>query len=366
MISIYRDFMKTRETILAAMPFPVSKGEVKGGTSANQKTCDAWEEGGILSSVFVSIQDGMSIMDSDFNIIQVNPSMEKWYPHAMPLVGKKCFQAYQGLSMPCRPCPAHRAIITGTPHSETVARRGVTGNTLGWLEVYSFPWRDNHEGRIIGVINYLRDITYRLQIEEEREDSFKKVQKTLDGTVTAIASLLEQRDPYTAGHQQRVAQLACAIAHEMKLHQSVIDGLQVIGCLHDIGKVAIPAEILCKPSQLNEYEFDIIRVHPQNAFDILKDIEFPWPVAKAIFQHHERLDGSGYPLGSSDKDIILEARILAVADVTEAINSHRPYRPALGLEKALEEISRNSGSLYDRNIVDACLRLFKERPFIFG
>jgi PAS domain S-box-containing protein len=365
MTSIYREFMKTRDSILASRPSAVSRGGLEGGIGSNRKASKSWEEGGILSSVFASIQDGMSIMDLDFNIIQVNPSMEKWYPQAMPLLGRKCFQAYQGLNMPCRPCPAHRAIITGRPHSETVARRGVTGNTLGWLEVYSFPWRDNHEGRIIGVISYLRDITYRLQIEEEREDGLKKVQRTLDGTVTALTSLSEKRDPYTAGHQQRVAQLACAIAHEMKLHQRVIDGLQVMGCLHDIGKTAIPAELLTKPVKLNEYEFNIIKAHPQNAFDILKDIEFPWPVAKAIFQHHERLDGSGYPSATSGNDIILEARILAVADVTEAITSHRPYRPALGVEKALEEISRNSGFLYDRNIVDACLTLFKEKFFDF-
>jgi len=358
MTSIYREFMKTRESILAATPFSV-------GTRTNRKSCNSWEEGGILSSVFASIQDGLTIMDLNFNIIQVNPSMEKWYPHAEPLLGKKCFQAYQGQSMPCRPCPAHRAIITGQPHSETVALRGVTGNALGWLKVYSFPWRDDDEGRIIGVINYLHDITYRLQIEEEREDSLKKVQTTLNGTVTALASLSEKRDPYTAGHQKRVSQLACAIAQELKLAQGVIDGLQVIGSLHDIGKTAVPAELLCKPRKLTKYEFDIIKAHPQNAFDILKDIEFPWPVAKAIFQHHERLNGSGYPSGSSGKDIILEARILAVADVTEAITSHRPYRPALGLDTALEEISLNRGLLYDQNIVDACITLFKKRLFDF-
>jgi putative nucleotidyltransferase with HDIG domain len=363
MTSIYREFMKTKESILALMP--CSRVEQEGGTGADRKTCHHWDERGILSSVFVNIQDGMSIMDLDFNIIQVNPSMEKWYPHAMPLVGRKCFEAYQGQSVPCRPCPAQRAIITGKPRSETVAWRGGTGNTLGWLEVYSFPWRDYDQGKIIGAINYLRDITYRLQIEDEREDSLKKVQKTLDGTVTALASLSEKRDPYTAGHQQRVAQLACAIAHEMKSSQNVIEGLKVIGCLHDIGKMAIPAELLCKPCQLNKYEFNIIKVHPQNAFDILKDIEFPWPVAKAILQHHERLNGTGYPSGSSGNDIILEARILAVADVTEAIMSHRPYRPALGVEKALEEISRNSGFLYDQHIVNACLTLFKKRSFDF-
>ncbi|MFZ5449930.1 MAG: HD domain-containing phosphohydrolase [Thermodesulfobacteriota bacterium] len=363
MTSIYREFMKTREAILALKPSV--RVEPEDHKSAKRKNLYHKNKRGILSSVFVNIQDGMSIMDLDFNIIQVNPSMEKWYPHAMPLVGRKCFEAYQGQSMPCRPCPAQRAIITGKTHFETVAWRGSTGNPLGWLEVYSFPWRDYREGKIIGTINYLRDITYRVRVEEEREDSLKKVQKTLDGTVTALASLSEKRDPYTAGHQQRVAQLACAIAQEMKLSQNVIEGLKVIGCLHDIGKMAIPAELLCKPCKLNKNEFNIIKVHPQNAFDILKDIEFPWPVAKAILQHHERLNGSGYPSGSSGNDIILEARILAVADVTEAITSHRPYRPALGVEKALQEVSQNSGFLYDQNIVDACLTLFKKRSFDF-
>lgn len=351
--------MKTRESLLA---MPCSNVELEKW--ANQ-SCRAWDEGGILSSVFVNIQDGLSIMDLNYNIIQVNPAMEKWYPYALPLVGKKCFQAYQGQSLPCRPCPAQRALVTGKPHSETVARRNAAGNTLGWLEVYSFPWRDNQQGKIIGVINYLRDITYRLQIEEEREDSLIKVKKTLEGTVTALASLAEKRDPYTAGHQQRVAQLACAIAQEMKLPPNVVEGLKVIGSLHDIGKMTIPADLLCKPYQLNEYEFNIIKVHPKNAFDILKDIEFPWPVAQAVFQHHERLNGSGYPSGASGNDIILEARILAVADVTEAITSHRPYRPALGLEKALEEISKNRGLLYDQDIVDACLTLFRKRSFDF-
>jgi PAS domain S-box-containing protein len=361
MTSYYREFMKTRESLLASIP---GSGVELEQTPAHRKSRRSSDEEGILSSVFVNIQDGLSIMDLNYNIIRVNPAMEKWYPYALPLVGKKCFQAYQMQSLPCRPCPAQRALVTGTPHSETVARRNAAGNTLGWLEVYSFPWR-NPAGKIIGVINYLRDITYRLQIEEEREDSLKKVQQTLDGTVTALASLSEKRDPYTAGHQQRVAQLACAIAHELKLPSNIIEGLKVIGSLHDIGKMTIPAELLCKPHQLNEYEFNIIKVHPKNAYDILKDIEFPWPVAQAVFQHHERLDGSGYPLGTSGKDIILEARILAVADVTEAITSHRPYRPALGLEKALEEISKNSGLLYDQDIVAACLALFKNRSFDF-
>ena len=336
-------------------------------STARAKYLDSisWEDEGFLSSIFASIQDGMSIMDLNLCILQVNPCMEKWYPHAMPLVGKKCYQAYHGQNYPCRPCPAHRVILTGKPHFETIARKGINRKILGWLEVYSFPWRNSLSGKVQGVINYIRDKTYRLQVEDEIEDTLKKLQKTLNGTVMALSSIIETRDPYTAGHQRRVVQLACAIAQEVEFSQSRIEGLRVISFLHDIGKMAIPAEILCKPGKLSESEVNIIKAHPQIAYDILKEIEFPWPVAQAILQHHERLDGSGYPVGLSGQDIIMEARILSVADVTEAIASHRPYRPALSLDKALDEISQNNGILYDQKVVNACLTLFKEKSFDF-
>ncbi|MGP8104838.1 MAG: HD domain-containing phosphohydrolase [Desulfobaccales bacterium] len=325
----------------------------------------SWEDEGFLSSIFASIQDGMSIMDLNLDILQVNPSIEKWYPYAMPLVGKKCYQAYHGQDYPCRPCPAHRAILTGKPHSGTMGLKGVNGKILGWLEVHSFPWRNNSSGKVQGVINYIRDITYRLQVEDEIEDSLKKLQKTLNGTVMALSSIIETRDPYTAGHQRRVVQLANAIAQKLGFSQNRIEGLRVMGFLHDIGKTVVPAEILCKPGKLSEYEFNIIKTHPQIGYDILKEIEFPWPVAQVVLQHHERLDGSGYPVGLSGQDILMEARVLSVADVTEAIISHRPYRPALGLDKALDEISQNNDILYDHLVVNACLTLFKEKSFDF-
>ncbi len=325
----------------------------------------SWEDEGFLSSIFASIQDGMSIMDLNLDILQVNPSIEKWYPYALPLVGKKCYQAYHGQNYPCRPCPAHRAILTGKPHSGTMALKGINGKILGWLEVYSFPWRNNSSGKVQGVINYIRDITYRLQVEDEIEDSLKKLQKTLNGTVMALSSIIETRDPYTAGHQRRVVQLASAIALKLGFSQNRIEGLRVMGFLHDIGKTVVPAEILCKPGKLSEYEFNIIKTHPQIGYDILKEIEFPWPVAQVVLQHHERLDGSGYPVGLSGQDILMEARVLSVADVTEAITSHRPYRPALGLDKALDEISQNNDILYDYQVVNACLTLFKEKSFDF-
>jgi putative nucleotidyltransferase with HDIG domain len=199
----------------------------------------------------------------------------------------------------------------------------------------------------------------------ERKQSFERLRKALGATVQAMAYAVETRDPYTAGHQGRVAQLACAIGQEMGVSKDLVEGLRVMGFLHDIGKIAIPAEILCKPSKLSEYEFHIIKTHPLIGYEILKGIEFPCQVAHAVLQHHERLNGSGYPSGLSDQDILLEAKILAVSDVTEAMASHRPYRPAVGLEEALEEISHNNNILYDPDVVKACLSIFKEKDFAF-
>ncbi len=168
------------------------------------------------------------------------------------------------------------------------------------------------------------------------------------------------RDPYTAGHQTRVTDLACIIAKEMSLSKEQIEGLQMAGLIHDIGKILVPAEILSKPGKLTEIDFSMIATHPKVAYDILKDIEFPYPVAQIVIQHHERMDGSGYPAGLTAEEILLEAKILAIADVVEAIASHRPYRPALGQDKAIEEISQNRGVLYDPKAVDACIKVLSK------
>jgi len=187
--------------------------------------------------------------------------------------------------------------------------------------------------------------------------------KMLNETVETIAALYEKRDPYTAGHQRRVAQLACAIAREMGLPEEHVDGIRIIGVVHDIGKIAVPGDILSKPGRLSTEELSIVKTHPQVAYDVLRNLEFPWPVAETILQHHERLDGSGYPSGISGEDIILEARILCVADVVESMISHRPYRPALGVERALGEIVRNKGVLYDPAVADACSKLSSNGGF---
>jgi PAS domain S-box-containing protein/putative nucleotidyltransferase with HDIG domain len=201
-----------------------------------------------------------------------------------------------------------------------------------------------------------------VDITEVKEATDKRV-TALKSTIEAIALTSETRDPYTAGHQHRVAELACAIAREMNLPKDQIEGVRLAGVVHDIGKMYVPAEILSKPGQLSEAEFNMIKMHSKAGYDILKNIDFPWPIAKAVLQHHLRLDGSGYPACESGKEIIIEARILTVADVVEAMASHRPYRPALGINKALDEITQNRGKLYDPDVVDACLRLFNEKEF---
>jgi PAS domain S-box-containing protein len=219
------------------------------------------------------------------------------------------------------------------------------------------------DGRPCGVAGTLRDITERKQAEEERQQSFKKLRKGLRATVQAISLTLEMKDPYTSGHQQRVSDLARSIATEMGLSIDRQDLIRTAASIHDIGKISIPSAILSKPTKLSDLEFGLIKTHSQSGYDILKDIEFPWPVADVVLQHHERINGSGYPQGLKGNAISLEARILAVADVVEAIAFHRPYRPSLGIYFALQEIARNKDILYDADVVDVCLKLFQEKNY---
>jgi PAS domain S-box-containing protein/putative nucleotidyltransferase with HDIG domain len=214
-------------------------------------------------------------------------------------------------------------------------------------------------------IKALRTSAARRQAEAQLRESLERVRKIMDEVVQVMALTVEIRDPYTGGHQQRVTQLALAIAQEMGLDENRIEGLRVAGFLHDIGKITVPAEILSKPGKLSETEFGIIKGHAQAGYQILTMVSFPWPVAQIVLQHHERLNGSGYPQGLHEADILQETKILTVADVVEAMASHRPYRPGLGVEKALEEITKNKGILYDPEVVGACVKLFRERGFTF-
>ncbi len=218
-------------------------------------------------------------------------------------------------------------------------------------------------GKVLYYEGAIEDITSRKLAEEELTRTLEKLQKSLVGTIQAISLMVETRDPYTAGHQRRVSDLARAIAEEMGLPESTVDTIRMASLIHDIGKMSVPAEILSKPTRLTEMEYGLIKVHPASGFDILKGAELPYPVAEIVLQHHERLDGSGYPDGIKGGQILLEAEIVAVADVVEAIASHRPYRPAHGIDAALDEIKRHEGVLYNVEAVEACLRLFREKGF---
>ena len=244
-----------------------------------------------------------------------------------------------------------------------------------------------YSDQLLGVLNLYSDKAYVFDLQEV--NALEKLSKTIARgihvlklsrdkntvqnsyydimfkTVEAFGRALEKRDPYTAGHQKRVSYLAVAIGMKLGLSDRQLEGLRLGGLVHDIGKIYVPAEILSRPGKLSNAEFEIIKTHSQVGYDIINDIEFPWPIKKMILQHHERLDGSGYPNGLTSEDIIIEAKILAVSDVVEAISSHRPYRAALGMEKALEEIKAYSGLAYDPSVVDACVELFEKEKFEF-
>jgi PAS domain S-box-containing protein/putative nucleotidyltransferase with HDIG domain len=267
----------------------------------------------------------------------------------------------------CHPDDMHRvaqeieaAIETDNPYygRELVHRILYADGGVGYIAVRFFVVKDS-EGHTVKTYGVNQDITERLEAE-------KRVRDALEGTIQAVAETIEARDPYTAGHQKRVTRLAVAIARKMGLDDEQVEGIRVAATLHDIGKTSTPAEILSKPGQLSQQEFRLIQEHPRVAYTILKGIAFPWPVADIILQHHERLDGTGYPQGLTEEGgILVGARIVAVADVVEAMTTHRPYRPALGIEAALDEIRSNRGTQFDPVVVDACLELFESGEFSF-
>src|SRR5665648_35018 len=221
------------------------------------------------------------------------------------------------------------------------------------------------EGKPRYLAGYTTDITERKLAEEQLQQSYQRTKKAMDTTIETMSKIVEAKDPYTSGHQQRVSQLSTAIAKELNFSKDKIEGIRIASLIHDIGKIGLPTEILSKPTRLSDIEFSLIKEHSQIGYNILKSIDFSYPVANIVLQHQERLDGSGYPNHLKGDEIFLEARIIGVADVVEAMSSHRPYRPALGIDKALEEISQNRGILYDPEVADACLKLFKEKGFKF-
>lgn len=241
---------------------------------------------------------------------------------------------------------------------------------FGALHIYASDtnaFKDEEEVRLLEELT--NDLAYgilslRTRVSHEHQEMI--LRESLEQSIQTIAATVESRDPYTAGHQRRVSELATAIAQEMGLSEDQVNGIHLAAIIHDLGKIHIPAEILSKPGKLTNIEFMLIQTHPQSGYDILKNVKFPWPIADIIVQHHEKIDGSGYPYGLKDHQILLEAKIISVADVVEAISAHRPYRAALGIEVALDEIKKNSGITYDASVVDACVKLFEEKGFMFS
>jgi len=317
------------------------------------------------------------------------------------VVGKICWQTLQaGQTGPCEFCSNPKLIDSdckSTGSNEWEMQNTVNGRWYVLLD-RAIHW---HDGRLVRLCEFV-DITDRKKVEEELKQykeelemrvaertgelqetstllkreltahkqavedlriSIDKLRRTLAGIIKTLTLTLESRDPYTAGHQLRVSDLARAIADEMGLEKDTVEGIRMAGAIHDLGKINIPAEILSKPGKLTDAERVIIMAHSQIGHDIIEPIEFPWPLANIILQHHERVDGSGYPHGLTGKDIMIEARILCVADVVEAASSHRPYRPELGIDFALDEISKNNGILYDSEVVKSCMKLFKEKNY---
>ena len=263
---------------------------------------------------------------------------------------KEVFQAFNKVYKSEEPLKEHIWQIT----RKDGAKRHIEG---------SLSLKKDSSGKSTGFRVIARDITERRQIYEELNRTLDILRKGISTTIAVMISAIEMRDPYTAGHQKRCADIARAIATEMGLAPEKIDGIRMAGTIHDIGKLSIPAEILSKPTKLTDIEYSLIKEHSISGYEMLKDIESPWPLAEIVYQHHERMNGTGYPRNLKGDEIIMEARIIAVADIVEAIASHRPYRASLGLEAALEEIEKNKGILYDNFVVDACLRLFREKGF---
>jgi PAS domain S-box-containing protein len=314
---------------------------------------------GRLRTLVQTIPDMIWLKDEDGVYLTCNTMFERFFgAREADIVGKTDYDFVDGELAETFREHDRKAMAAGKPTSQeewiTIADDG----HRAFVDTIKTPMYDA-QGILIGVLGIGRDIT-------ERKRAVERIEKALGATVQAIAVTVETRDPYTAGHQRRVADLACAVATEMNLPIDMIDGIRIAASIHDLGKISVPAEILSKPTGLTDIEFMLIKTHSQSGYNILKDIDFPSPVARIVLEHHERMNGSGYPNGLTGDHILMESRILSVADVVESMASHRPYRPALGINAALDEIENNKGTLYDNTVADACLRLFRDKGFQFG
>lgn len=316
--------------------------------------------------IFENSVEGIFRITPEGRYIMANPSLARMYGYDTPeeMLADITDVARQVYVNPERREELKKLLEERGSVTNFESQRYRKDRSIIWVSSNVRVSRDNQK-KVLFYDGTVIDITARKKAEEALTQSMDKLRRATGGIIDVIAMAVETRDPYTAGHQRRVANLARAIANEMGLSQDQVDSVRIAGVVHDLGKISIPAEILSMPRKLTDVEYDLVKEHPVIGYNILKDVEFPWPIGDIVLQHHERLNGSGYPYGIKNDEIHLESKIIAVSDVVEAIASHRPYRPALGIDSALEEIEKNRGILYDEKVVDACLRLFRQQGFNF-
>ena len=305
--------------------------------------------------VCLAVPDGLIVIDLEFNVRFINSAfirMSGVTPNET--IGYKCYEIFHGPLCGGPSCPMMR-IKTGAEHLEYEGEQSCCCRIRIPIFITAIPYRDIN-GHLIGIVQNITDISSVKGAEKALARSEARFRKAMGAIIQAMSLTIEKRDPYTAGHQRRVTKLCRVIANELGFSWERTQGLRMAAAIHDLGKIMVPAAILNRPGAMTEHELAIIQLHPQAAYDILKDIDFPWPIAETVYQHHERLDGSGYPRGLKGDQIILEARILAVADTAEAISSFRPYRPSLGIDRALTELQAHRGTRYDETIVDVCVQ----------
>jgi len=313
-----------------------------------------------LAKLVEGVSDAIISTDSDFKIASWNKAAERLYGwKAEEVIGKPLVEVLK-TEYPDSPEKSNKDDLLNGDVDEVIqyCKDGRKIHTLPSVSFLMDP-----KDKTAGMVVVFHDITDRKIAEEKLRESYEQLRIVYDSVIDIIGKIVEVRDPYTAGHERRVAKLSVAIAKKLNLPKDQIDAIRTAAKVHDIGKIFIPSEILSKPGKLSKEEFELIKLHPTKGYEILEAIDFPWPIREIVLQHHERIDGSGYPNGIKGEEMLLEAKIIAVSDVVEAMSSHRPYRPAPGLEAALDEITQNRGKLYEPKVVDVCVELFREDSF---
>jgi putative nucleotidyltransferase with HDIG domain/PAS domain S-box-containing protein len=306
---------------------------------------------------FDAISETILVIDSNFEVLQANRAATAFFAAKREkIVGRPCFRLVHSMEAPPENCPHLRAMATGNPQAAEIEDPEL-GRTLS---ISVFPVKDD-QGRVVRVVEVINDVTLRREEEEQSIRLTEALANSFSGITEAISGLAERRDPYTAGHSKGVAVLAVDIARQMGMEEKDIRGLKVCAILHDIGKITISSGILNKSGRLSENEWGIIRMHPRTAYEALCRIDFPWPVAEVVYQHQERMDGSGYPRGLKGDEVHPWARIVAVADVVDAMITHRPYRPAFSKRDAINELKRGRSREYDGEVVDTAIRLLTKK-----